>query len=168
MLSCWCIAFVVLFAFYGGGQRPHAYAQPQGPKYLGNSIRRWARDKRVKLAALLEKRPRQTRFSKVCFPGHLIRFFNFHYRVVKPAIKQALGLSGREFGSQSRSNSDDDAENPILLNTCTSIPYSAYQVRTTLQRFVQSVDSKLTSVTPSALRSSYETWQFQAYRGSHI
>jgi hypothetical protein len=83
MLSCWCIAFVGLFAFYWGGQRPHVYAQLQGPKYLDNSIRRWARNKGVTLAALLEKRPRQAGFLKVSFPGHLIRLLDFHFHVVK-------------------------------------------------------------------------------------
>jgi hypothetical protein len=33
---------------------------------------------------------------------------------------------------------------------------------------VQSVDPELTSVTPSSLRSSYATWQFQAYREGRI
>jgi hypothetical protein len=164
LLSRWCIAFVGLLAFYGGGQRPQVYAQLQEPEDLDSSIRRWAKDKRVTLAALLEKRPRQTGFSKVSFPGHLIRFFDFHFRVVKPKVLEALGMMDRGPGDRRDCGADEDAENPVLLNTRTGLPYSAYQVRTTLHRFVQSVDPELTSVTPSSLRSSYATWQFQAYR----
>jgi hypothetical protein len=95
-------------------------------------------------------------------------FFDFHFRVVKPAVLEALGMVERGPGHRRGCGAEEDAENPILLNTRTGQPYSAYQVRTTLHRFVQSVDPELTSVTPSSLRSSYATWQFQAYREGQI
>jgi hypothetical protein len=155
-----------LIAFYGGGQ---VYSQLQEPEDLDYSIRRWVKDKRVNLAALLEKRGyRQTGFSKLSFRGHLIRFFDFNFRVVKPAVLEVLGMVERGPGHRGGCGAEEDAENPILLNTLTWKPYSAYLVRTTLHRFIQRVDPELRSVTPSSLHSSYATWQFQTYREGQI
>jgi hypothetical protein len=169
LLSRWCIAFAGLLCFHGSGQRPQVYAQLQEPEDLDIALRRWARDKRVTLAALLEKRPRQSGFSKVSFPGHLLKFFEFHCRVVKPSIRQALGQfrNHQEKDLESR-GTDEDRDNPLLLNTRNGEAYSPYQVRSTLHRFVQSVDPELTSVTPSSLRSSYATWQFRAFKEGKI
>jgi hypothetical protein len=83
----WCIAFVGLLVFYGGGQRSQVYAQLQEPVDLNVAQRRWATDKRVTLAALLEKHPRQMGYSKVSFPSRTRTIFEFHLGVVKPALR---------------------------------------------------------------------------------
>jgi hypothetical protein len=86
----WCIAFVGFIVFNGYGQRPQVYAQLQEPEILDESVRRWIRNTRVTLAALLEKRPRQTGYSKVSFPGRASKIFEFHLGTVKPAIRAAI------------------------------------------------------------------------------
>jgi hypothetical protein len=164
--SRWCIAFVGLLVFYGGGQRPQVYAQLQEPEDLDVALRRWATDKRVTLAALLEKRPRQTGYSKVSFPSRTRTIFEFHLRVVKPAIRGALstGQTETERRAAWQRERGEDVDNPILLDTRTGEGYMTAQIRSTLHRFVQEIDSELTTITPSVVRSSYATWKFQAYK----
>lgn len=166
----WCIAFVGLLVFYGGGQRPQVYAQLQEPEDLDVALRRWATDKRVTLAALLEKRPRQTGYSKVSFPSRTRTIFEFHLRVVKPAIRGALSVGQTETERRAAWQRErcEDVDNPILLDTRTGEGYMTGQIRSTLHRFIQEIDSELGSITPSVVRSSYATWKFQAYKQGHI
>ena len=133
-------------------------------------LRRWARDKRVTLAALLEKRPRQTGYSKVSFPSRTRNIFEFHLRVVKPAIRGALSVGQTETERRAawQRERGEDVDNPILLDTRTGEGYMTGQIRSTLHRFVQEIDSELGSITPSVVRSSYATWKFQAYKQGHI
>jgi hypothetical protein len=52
---------------------------------------------RVKLAALLEKHPLQTGYSKVSFPRRTQRILEFHLPFVKPAIR---GVTSRPDGNE--------------------------------------------------------------------
>jgi hypothetical protein len=77
LISRWCINFIGLLIFYGAGQRPQVYAQLQEPEDIAETIRCWKADKRVTLAPLLEKRPRQTGYSKVSFPIRTLEMFAY-------------------------------------------------------------------------------------------
>jgi hypothetical protein len=165
LISKWCINFVGILVFYGAGQRPQVYAQLQEPEDIVETIRRWTADKRITLAPLLEKRPRQTGYSKVSFPIRTLDLFAFHLQVVKPAIQAGIASETEtERRARWQRERDEDVENPILLHTKTAEAYTAYQVRTTLQRFVMSIDTELEHVTPSVVRSSFATWQYQLFK----
>jgi hypothetical protein len=166
----WCINFVGLLVFHGCGQRPQVYAQLQEPVNLEESIRRWERDQRVTLAALLEKRPRQTGYSKVSYPGRLLRIFEFHMRHVKPAIREAIGALQTETERRAEWSQErgEDVDNPLLLDTRTGEGYITPQIRSTLHRFLSDVDPELCDITPSVLRSSYATWKYNSYKKGRI
>jgi hypothetical protein len=167
----WCISLVGLLVFYGGGQRPQAYAQLQEPDDLEGSLRRWAQDRRVTLATQLEKRPRQTGYSKISFPGRTLKIFEFHLRVVKPAIREAVTVVQTETERRAawQRERGEDVDNPILLDTRTGEGYVPGQIRSTLQCYVRNFDPELgETITPSSVRSSYATWKFQAYKRGQI
>jgi hypothetical protein len=169
LLSKWCINFVGMLLFEGGGQRTQVYTQLQEPEDLSSAIRSWKAGLPVTLAALLEKRPRQVGYSKVRFKTDTARFFEFHLKTVNPAIR----LATRPLPSHGDIDESDDLTpdsdiKPILLHSRTGHPYKCDQVRSTLRCFISSVDPEMQTVTPSVLRSSYATWNFKAYREGRL
>jgi hypothetical protein len=169
LLSKWCINFVGMLLFEGGGQRTQVYTQLQEPEDLSSAIRSWKAGLPVTLAALLEKRPRQVGYSKVRFKTDTARFFEFHLKTVNTAIR----LATRPLPSQGDIDECDDSApdsdiKPILLHSRTGHPYKCDQVRSTLRCFISSVDPEMQTVTPSVLRSSYATWNFKAYREGRL
>jgi hypothetical protein len=151
----WCISFVGLLVFYGGGQRPQAYAQLQAPDDLEGSLRRWAEDQRVTLATQLENRPRQTGYSKNSFPGRTLKIFEFHLRVVKPAIREAVVVVQTETERRAawQHERGEDVDNPILLDTRTGEGYVPGQIRSTLQCFVRNLDPEFVTVAVDLVQS---------------
>jgi hypothetical protein len=169
--SRWCIAFVALLVLYGAGQRPQVYSQLQEPEDLDSAIRRWSSEKRVTLAALLEKRPRQAGYSKVSYPGRLLPIFEFHFKFVKPAIRAAIDMQQTEAERRAswQRERGEAVDNPILIDTRNGECYSTGQIRSTLQRFLREFDHELAeAVTPGIVRSSYATWKYQAYKNGEV
>jgi hypothetical protein len=164
--SKWCIAFVGFLVFNGGGQRPQVYAQLQEPENLDEAVRRWKEDDRVTVAAMLEKRPRQTGYSRVSFPGRSLAIFEFHLRTVKPAIRAAVSSTETETERRAKWQRErgEDVDNPLLLDTRTGEGYMTPQVRSTLTRFMQGIDPELVDISPSSVRSSYATWKYNEHR----
>jgi hypothetical protein len=164
--SKWCIAFIGFLVFNGGGQRPQVYAQLQEPDNLDEAVRRWKDDDRVTVAAMLEKRPRQTGYSRVSFPGRSLEIFEFHLRTVKPAIRAAVSSTETETERRAKWQRErgEDVDNPLLLDTRTGEGYMTPQVRSTLTRFIQGIDPELVDISPSSVRSSYATWKFNEHR----
>jgi hypothetical protein len=169
LLSKWCINFVGMLLFEGGGQRTQVYTQLQEPEEMSSAIRSWKAGLPVTLAALLEKRPRQVGYSKVRFKTDTARFFEFHLEKVNPAIRRATRPLRSHGDIDESDDSTPDSDNkPILLHSRTGHPYKCDQVRSTLRCFISSVDPEMQNVTPSVLRSSYATWNFKAYREGRL
>jgi hypothetical protein len=164
--SKWCIAFIGFLVFNGSGQRPQVYAQLQEPDNLDEAVRRWKDDDRVTVAAMLEKRPRQTGYSRVSFPGRSLAIFEFHLRTVKPAIRAAVLSTETETERRAKWQRErgEDVDNPLLLDTRTGEGYMTPQIRSTLTRFIQGIDPELVDISPSSVRSSYATWKFNEHR----
>ena len=133
-----CVSFVGYRLFNGCEQRPQVYAQLQEPENIDESLRRWGDDNRVMLAAMLEKRPRQTGYSKAGFPGRVLKYFEFSIHTKKPAIR-AVVLSWQtetERRTQWQRERDEDDENHILLDARTGEGYTTAQKLSTMSRAV--------------------------------
>jgi hypothetical protein len=124
----------------------------------------------VTLAALLEKRPRQAGFSKVSYPGRTASIFEFHLRIVKPAIRSAIGsgqteMELRAMWSEARG---EEVDNPLLIDTRTGEGYMTGQIRSTLARFINDIDPEMPDITPYAVWSSFASWKFNAFKQGRI
>jgi hypothetical protein len=116
------------------------------------------------------KCPRQAGFSKVSYPGRTAAIFKFHLRIVKPAIRSAIGsgqteVELRAMWSEARG---EEADNPLLIDTRTGEGYMTGQIRSTLARFLNDIDPEMPDITPSAVRSSFASWKYNAFKQGRI
>jgi hypothetical protein len=133
---------------------------------MDEAERRWKDDDRVTVDAKHEKRPRQTGYSRVSFPGRSLAIFEFHLRTVKPAIRAAVLSTETKTERIAKWQRDrgEDLDNPLLLYTRTGEGYMTPQVRFTFTRFIQGIDPELVDISPSSVRSSSATWKFNEHR----
>ena len=159
LVDKWCMNMLLMLLFSAGGQRPQVYAQLQLPdeNELLDIQENCSHHGFFELRTLKEKTNRTLDMPNVIVPGKVLRYLEFHIRIVRPIVVRATSTEETA-----------DSQNPIFMHTRTGEYLETAQVTRCLKKYLQLYQPHLSGATVMSLRSSYGTMMLQLYHEGRV
>ncbi len=151
----WCVNFLCMLIFYGGGQRPQVFTLMEAPAISALSeMAETAREHQYfELKVSLEKRVRSVELPNVLLPSKILRYVLFHVRHVLPYLRAQFKIAP-----------SDARARYLLLHTRSGDVLDSANVTASLRKFLTRYDPNLAKVTTMTIRCCFASLMLRRFR----
>lgn len=153
----WCLNFLALLIFEGGGQRPQVYASLRLPSVVDLTLS--DADLRTSefftLKTGLEKRPRPAHAPYFTLPRSVFDYVEFHTKKVIPVLHLRAGEAIEDWEKEG-----------LILHSEDGRLLSSGDITNSLRSFMTRIDGELKDITTMDVRSCFATRAIMEYNES--